>query len=189
MRNPSRRVPAISAFAFASCALVGTPVMAQTPPPIGGVSGTIAPEGSGDQVEAGANAVAAKTAEGTRRLFHALLLHGKTDAPMNDFLSGLRPGSTLVLHYAASGTNSTPQEPDRKPERVREGMVLSINRARQEISVRLDDKTVDTLQLAVASVRDGAPDDANAPAGPQRVVVDYTDDAGRKLSHSFTQKP
>ena len=129
--------------------------MAQTPPPIGGVSGTIAPEGSGDQVEAGANAVVSKTAQGTRRLFRALM-PGKTATPMNDFLSGLRPGSAIVLHYAASGAGGASVEGERKAERVREGMVLSIGRAKQEISVRLDDKTVDTLQLAEPVVRDAA---------------------------------
>jgi len=183
MTNLSSRLQMIGASVFA-CALAGTPALAQTPPPIGGVSGTIAPEGSGDQVEAGANAVVSKTAEGTRWLFRAF--RGNSGTPINDFLSGLRPGTNIVLHYSATGAQGA--SPNGEAERVREGMVLQINRTKQEISVRLDDKSVDTLQLAEPVIRDNAPHGNNSVA-PQVVVVDYTDDAGRKQSHSFKQKP
>lgn len=180
-------------LSVASCVFMATPLMAQTPPPIGGVSGTVAPEGSGDQAEAGANAIVAKTADGTRHLLRAakdLLMHGKASAPVNDFLSELRPGSAVVLHYAVPGADAAALGPDRLEDtKVHEGMVLSINRGKQEISVRLEDKTVDTLQLAETVAREAAPDPNDSAAATPRVVVDYTDDQGRKMSHAFKKKP
>jgi hypothetical protein len=171
---------------------LGTPAAAQAPP-IGGLTGTIALEGTVDQAAAAAGTVVVKAADGTRHVFRVarnLVVHGgHKPAPTNDVLSDLRPGSTIVVHYSGSGANATAQEIDRVGDdglKVSEGMVTSINRGKQEITIRLDDKRIETLQLTERAARDVG---ADLGASGERIVVYYTDVDGRKVAHYFRKKP
>jgi hypothetical protein len=54
---------------------------AQAPPPISGVTGTVALEGTVDAVDDGAHTVAVKSVDGAKHVLHSargLLVHGKT---------------------------------------------------------------------------------------------------------------
>src|SRR5882672_1457314 len=74
----------------------------QQPPPIGGVTGTIALEGTVDQEYKAPNTIAVKTLDGVRHLFHVTgktLVHGGESAGA-DGLRGLEAGSAVVVHYS-----------------------------------------------------------------------------------------
>ena len=84
-----------------SVLLLSAAVFAQTGPPIGGLTGTIALEGTVDQEYAAANTVAVKAIDGTRHVFHFaknLVVHGGKSTTV-DALKGLRARTTVVVHY------------------------------------------------------------------------------------------
>jgi hypothetical protein len=87
----------------------------ETPPPIGGVTGTIALEGTVEHEYAAANTVIVKIIDGAEHVFHFtkdLLVHGGKDTGV-DALKGLREGSTVVVHYTVAGSDASAQEIDR----------------------------------------------------------------------------
>src|ERR1700694_1662744 len=87
----------------------------QEAPPIGGVNGTIALEGTVDQEYKAANTVIVKTLDGVRHLFHLTgktVVHG-TESAGADALRGLEAGSAVVVHYAADAGEQTALEVDR----------------------------------------------------------------------------
>src|SRR4051812_47214705 len=95
-----------------------------TPPPIQGVTGTIATEGSRDGVKKAAGAAA----RGVKKV-----LPGGGPANTQDPLEALIEGSRVVVRDAAP------------PETSVEGVVIDVNKKRQQITVRVGDKTTQTL--------------------------------------------
>src|SRR3981189_3238999 len=86
-----------SAIAVAAVLLlVGSAASAgQQPPPIGGVTGTIALEGTVEKTDQGVNTVVVKTVDGIEHLFHLTertVVHGGK-AAADDALRGLDEGS------------------------------------------------------------------------------------------------
>ena len=132
--------------------LLGCSAMAfaQAPPPIGGVTGTIALEGTVDAIDVDAHTVIVKTIDGARHLFHAtedLLVHvkGGTGA-----LKDLRVGTAVVVHHTAASGDLVAQEIDQvgaEGLRTTEGIVTGVDRGRKEITIRLQGGGVETLQL------------------------------------------
>src|SRR4051812_35572181 len=94
-----------------------------TPPPIQGVTGTIATEGSKDGVKKAAGAAA----RGVKKVLPG---GGAPDA--KDPFDALIEGSHVVLQEGATSTEAT---------------VVDANRKRQQITVRLPDKTTATLRV------------------------------------------
>jgi hypothetical protein len=106
-------------------AVLGAPSAAAqaTPPPIQGVTGTVATEGSRDGVKKAAGAAA----RGVKKVLPG---HGGPDA--TDPFAALIEGSHVLLQEAAVSTEAT---------------VVEVNRARQQITVRFADKKIATLRV------------------------------------------
>lgn len=166
----------------------------QSPPPIGGVTGTIALDGTVDDVSTAANTIVVKSADGVRHMFRVsrdLLTHGKTPMPYNDWLAGLKPGATVVAHYSGSGDDRTLHEIDHVGDeglKVSEGVVRSIDRRQQKITVRFEGDRVETLQLTPRAASGSGADLGDGTAG-ESIVVYYTDsNNGIKEAHHFRKK-
>src|SRR3954451_15757760 len=125
------------------------------PPPIQGVTGTIATDGTIESEHRGAHAIA----EGGARVVKKVLPGGKSN-PLDDFTEGSR----VLLRKVVDRDGETPP--------TTEGVIVDVNRKRNQITVRLADKKTETLRLAT-------PDSAGD------VVVSYTDNTGAKVAHNF----
>jgi hypothetical protein len=133
--------------------------LAQTAPPIQGVTGTIATEGSIDSQKKAAGAVARGAVDAARKLLPG---GGTVQNP----LDALAEGSRVVVHDPAPASSSSA-----------EGVVIDINRRRQQITVRFADKTTETLRVLDRS--------GNNPGA--HVVVSLADQAGEKVGYDFTR--
>src|SRR3954471_12173719 len=150
----------IAALVILTAALRVTPAAAQaTPQPIQGVTGTIATEGSKDGVKKAAGAAA----RGVKKV----LPGGKVDA--QDPLEALIEGSRVVVQEAAA------------PDIRAEGVVIEVNKKRQQITVRVGDKKTQTLR-----VLDGAHAASDKGA---RVFVSLAEQAGERVAYEFTRVP
>ena len=132
--------------------LSATRAAAQQPPPVQGVTGTIATEGTIDKEHKAAGAIAA----GAKKIL------GKKHTDENP-IDGFTEGRRVVLRDIVKGDEAPP---------TTEGVVIDLDRKRQQITVRFENKKTQTLRLIPS---DGAPD----------VVVSYTDDVGVKIAHDF----
>jgi hypothetical protein len=164
----------------------------QSSPPIPGATGTIALEGSVDSIYDAAGTIVVLGSDGVRRTFKVtkdLLTHGGKPQPMNDWLAGLRPGTAVVAHYSGTGENATLQELDRVGDdgmTVSEGVVRSIDRRKQEITVRFADGRTEKLKLTLRAAQAGQ--DLGDGSRGQTIVVYYTDRDGTKEAHYFKKK-
>ena len=164
-------------------------VFAQSTPPVPGATGTIALEGTIDQETKAVNALAVKTVDGTRRVFHLakdVVVHGSRDTSAES-LKNLRAGTTVVVHYANAGGDAAIHEIDIVSDdglKTTEGTVVGINRRKHEITLQLDNATTEVLQLSDRAARDVG-HDIDSAAGSARIVLYYTDDTGAKVAHFF----
>jgi hypothetical protein len=133
---------------------------AQTAPPIHGVTGTVAT----DATIRGEREAGHAIAEGVGRVVDGAkkILPGSKRSPQ-DPLEGLIEGNRVVLRDASKGDNETA---------TTEGVVVDVNRRRNQITVRLGDKKTETLRVS-------APDTA------ADVVVSFTDSTGTKVAREF----
>jgi hypothetical protein len=158
----------------------------QPPPPIQGVTGTIALEGTVDQTSDAGKTMIVKTVDGIRHLFHVsekTTVHGAATADA-DTLQPLEAGNRIVVHYATHAGQQTALELDRLDARglkTMEGVVTRVDRAGRQMSIRLADGTSQTLRLTDRAAADVGRD-VDSAAG---VVVYYADDAGHQVAHYF----
>jgi hypothetical protein len=179
----------VGAVAVAVTGVAGAST-AQQPPPIHGVTGTIATEGTIQETYEGANKVLVKTADGLERLFH---LKGRStvhsgDAAGDEALRGLKKGTSVVVHYTTEGENLTAEEIDRLGDeglRQVEGVVTGVNRSDRTISIRLADGTRQTLRLSERAAADVGKEIDRAGDGTAKVIVYYKDEAGQRVAHYF----
>ena len=163
----------------AAAGLLCAPVYGQTPPPIHGVTGTVATEGTVKSEYKAANKIAVATEDGVEHVYDAvtgLKVHGGNDA-----LADLKPGTTVVIHYSP---DNTVQEVDRLGEgglQTTEGMATKIDRDKKEITIRYDNGKIEKLKLT-----DRAAADVGKTVSPDaRIVVYYSQEAGAKVTHYF----
>jgi hypothetical protein len=157
LRTAGLAIPAL----LCALLLVPTAAAAQTGPPIHGVTGTIATETTIKSEHEAANKVAegaGKVVEGAKKL-----LPGGKGTNLNP-LDGFTEGRRVVLRDVASA--------DREVTEATEGVVIDVNRRRNQITVRLPDRKTQTLRLAT-------------PDAAADVVVSYTDPAGAKVARDF----
>jgi hypothetical protein len=158
---------------------------AQAPPPIAGVTGTLALEGTVDKTYAGANAIVVKATDGIEHLFHLTkrtMLHGGDEA--DSAFRGLTEGTRVIVHYAVNGGEQTAVEVDRLGRgglREMRGVVTRVDRNAKRLSIRLADGKTETLQLTDRASRDVGEEVGNAAT----LVVYYANDGGRKVAHYF----
>jgi hypothetical protein len=138
---------------------------AQQPPPIQGVTGTIATETSIDETTAAGHGVLAKV----KRVLH---LNGRPTVPSGDAageeaLGGLKKGTRVVVSDGAKGVKEVA------------GSVVAVSLAERTISVRLSDDSIQTLRLYDEAAADAA-GDASA-----NVTVYYRNESGNRVAKHF----
>jgi hypothetical protein len=162
----------------------------QPPPPIHGVTGTIATEGTIQETYAGAHKILVKAADGVEHLFHLgrrSTVHSG-DAAGDEALRGLKKGARVVVHYTTEGENLTAEEIDRLGDeglKQMEGAVIAVNRGDRTISIRLADGTRQTLRLSDRAATDVGKDIDRAGDSAANVIVYYKDEAGQRVAHYF----
>ena len=144
--------------------LSATRASAQTPPPIQGVTGTIATDGTIRDEHAAGNKAAEGAKKAVDKVKQALPGGGKSGEknPLDAFTEGRR----VVVRDAAAT--------DEGPKATDEGVVIDVNRKRQQITIRFADRKTQTLRL-------------KAPDATADVVVSYTDESGAKVTRDFTR--
>jgi hypothetical protein len=163
---------------------------AQQPPPIHGVTGTIATEGTIEETDEGAHKILVKAADGIERLFRLnrrSTVHDG-DASGDDALRALTKGTPVVVHYTTEGENLTAEEIDRLGDeglKQMEGVVLAVNRGDRTISIKLADGTRQTLRLSDRAAADVGKDIDSEGDGTARVIVYFRDEAGQRVAHYF----
>src|SRR5882672_6823341 len=184
MRNAHRG--AITTSSAWLCGLllgVSSSVSAQTPPPIGGVTGTMALEGTVKTVYKAANTIIVGTIDGVEHVFHYtknLLVHGSKDTT----LEGLHEGSQVVVHYAMDGTQEAALEVDSLGDqglKTSEGVVTRIDRRRKQIAIKYPDGKVETLRLTDRAALDAGNEIGPIADGTTRVIVYYSGEGGQKV--------
>ena len=162
----------------------------QSAPRVSGVNGTLALEGTMKTVYRGANKVIVATIDGVEHVYtftKDLIVHGGRGAPV-DALEGLQKGTTVVVHYGADGTPPTAGEIDvidAEGLSITEGLVTTLDREHQKITVTYDNGKTEIFQLTQRAAAEAPqnPDLASTPAA--RVVIYYTNERGQKIVHYF----
>src|SRR5262245_56826540 len=163
------------------------PLAAQSPPP---VQGTIALEGRMKEFYRAANVIVVTTMDGVEHMYHFaknLVVHGGKGSGV-DALEGLREGSTVVVHYTVSGDEEFAQEIDwfgAEGLKITEGKVVHIDRHQKEITIRFDNGRTETLRMTDRAASESATGVDNTRSDGTKVVVYYSDEAGRKVAHHF----
>jgi hypothetical protein len=162
----------------------------QQPPPIQGVTGTIATEGTIQETYEGTHKILVKAADGIERMFH---LTGRStihsgDAAGDEALRALKKGTRVVVHYTADGETLTAAEIDRLDDeglKQIEGTITAVDRRARTISVKLADGSKQTLRLSDRAAADVGKDLDRAADGAVKVVVYYRNEAGQPVAHYF----
>ena len=142
--------------------LLTRPIVAQgTPPPIQGVTGTIAT----DETIRGEHKAAGKAAQGVKKI----LPGGKSTS--ENPLDALIAGSRVVVREGAAGGDAA--------KATTEGVVIDVNRSRKQITIRSGDKKTHTLRVI---------DAAGASGSGDHVVVSLADQANAK-AYDFRRVP
>jgi hypothetical protein len=135
----------------------------QQPPPIHGVTGTVATEESRRDTKEAGRGIMSRVAG----LFGLGRKDSIGDAAADEIMAGLKAGTrVMVANPGADGTPAAPQS---------EAVIMDVNPDERSISIRLEDGTRQTLRLAEAS---GRPDD-------RAVVVFVKTAAGEPTPHYF----
>jgi hypothetical protein len=149
-------------------------------------------EGTMKQFYRAANVVVVTTMDGMEHVYHFtkdLIVHGGKK-PGVDALEGLREGTTVVIHQTTGGSQASAEEIDVLGEeglKSTEGMVTNIDRRKKEITIRYNNGKTETLQMTsrAAAETEASIDERGEEA---RIVVYYTDEAGRKIAHYFKKE-
>lgn len=179
-------VAMLGTFAFA---VPTTRAALQQAPPISGVTGAIALEGTMKKVYAAARTVIVTTVDGVEHVVHFttnLIVHGGKGAGV-DALQGLREGATVVVHYTMQGGEEAAQEIDRIGDeglKQTEGVVTRVDRRRRQITIRFEYGRTETFRLTERAAAEAGPDVESAPGGA-KVIVDHSDEGGQKVAHYF----
>jgi hypothetical protein len=166
-----------------------TDALAQQPPPIQGVTGTIATETSIEETTAAGHGILAKI----KRVLH--LNGGNTvpngDAAGEEALAGLKKGTRVVVRTAADGTNLTAGAIDRHGrEGLKEmsGSVVAVTLGERTISVKLSDDSIQTLRLSEDAAANAKDIDRAGDTGAN-VIVYYRNESGQRVAKYFTRIP
>ncbi len=180
----------LAGFLLAASAELG----AQGSPPIGGDGKNVAVESTQKSLYAALRFVVVKTIDGVEQVIHFtkdLFVRGGK-GPGVDALQGLEEGSPVVVRYTLAGTEEIAQEIDRVGEqglKKTEGVLDRVDRKRQRITIRFANGTTETLQLSERATSEVSSNVSSAATSGVKVIVDFTDTAGRKITHVFKKVP
>jgi hypothetical protein len=149
-------------------------------------------EGTTDKVYAALNGVIVKTRDGVEHMIHFtkdLVLHGG-NGPGVDAFVGLEEGTPIVVHYIVANADETALEIDRvgdKGLQTTEGLVVGIDRRHRRITIKYANGQQEVMQLTPTAAAEASRDvdEAWGSHGATKVVVYYTDEAGKKIAHYF----
>jgi hypothetical protein len=184
-----RVVPGVGStltLALGAVLITSTPAQPQNRPPL---QEPIALEGTMNQFYRAANVVVVTTMDGMEHVYQFtkdLIVHGGKKTGV-DALEGLRPGTTVVIHQTTRGSASA-QEIDVLGDeglKITEGTVTGIDRRKNEITVRYDNGSTETLQMTSLAAAESEAAIGAAGEEAARIVVYYSDEAGRKTAHYF----
>jgi hypothetical protein len=130
--------------------------------PIHGVTGTIATPESVKSFYDGVNKTLVKTGDGIDHLRGATKAKADGEAAS---LDGLRPGTSVVVHYSVKGIQTSAD--------ANEGIITNVDRASKRITIRFAGGSTETLRLT------------RSTSGGGRVIVYYPDRSGRQVAHYF----
>jgi len=170
-------------------AVVPLGLAAQGTPP---VQGALALEGRMTKFYKGLNALVVTTVDGVEHVYHVakgLVVHGGKE-PGSGTLEGLRPGTSVVVHYRIDGAEHSAEEIDDlagEGLRVGEGVVVNLDRRHKQLTLKLANGTTETLHLTDRAVSET--DDSIDGPGTVRVTVYYSDESGRKVAHFVKKTP
>jgi hypothetical protein len=184
-------LPSISACMVAVGVIIAADASAaQQPPPVHGVTGTIATEGTIEDTSEAAHSILVKAADGVVHLFHLnrrSAVHSG-DAAGDEALRALKKGTPVVVHYTTEGENLTAEEIDRLGDegfKQMQGVVTAVNRDDRTISIRLADGARQTLRLSDRAAADVGKDIDRAGDSTAKVIVYFRDEAGQRVAHYF----
>ena len=183
--NSTYRGPVIAGIVAVVVGVASNAGAAQQPPPIQGVTGTIATEETVDETSKGGHSIFVKAA----RLLH---LKGRStdsgDPASDEVLRGLKKGTAVGVHYTTDGENLTAEEIDRVGNeglKQMEGVIVAVNRTDRTISVKLADGTRQTLQLSDRAAAQVGQTVDRAADPTSKVIVYFKDEAGKRVAHYF----
>ena len=169
-------------------AIAGAARAEQQPPPIDGVTGTVATEESKKDVKEAGRGVFGKVAR-------MLRLGRDKEVPNNPeggdetlALAGMKTGTAVIIHTTTAGENPTAEAIDRlDAEGVKpmEGVVTAVNSRDRTISIRLADSTRRILRLS-AHAADEVDTNIDATA---KVILYVKDVAGERVVQYIKRVP
>jgi hypothetical protein len=158
---------------------------AQNPPPIQGVTGTIATDGTIESEHKAGRAIGEGAAYVGRGIKKLLPFGGKGTNPMDAFTEG----SHVVMRDAQDASRTAAERADADGEgrkSATEGVVVDVNRKRQQITVRFADGKTQALRLIDrAAAEQGRRAGDLPPDAATHVVVSLMDQTGAKVDYDF----
>lgn len=97
-----------------------------------------------------------------------------------------QPPIQTVVHYTVDGSQPVAHEIDRLDDEgleVTDGIVIRISQGRRQITVRYDSGRTETFQLTERAAAESRGE--RTIAGQSRVMIFYSNEAGRKVAHFF----
>ena len=186
MTDPRRRRAGVALTAVAVLLSVAAAGAQATRPPIPGATGVIRPPGGGDGATDAIEAVAEKTAEGTRNLIKAMGLAGNDDTFRVESLKSLELGQNVAVRYATNpsaaqaGTPST-SSPRAETVTLTEGRVIELDRKKGTVVVRLADKTTERLRIVESQEREPVQGGDATKDAAGMVSLSYVDAKGERI--------
>ena len=162
--------------------LSAAPLLAQTGPPVPGVTGAKeAPGGGGsDAVWAGVE----KAAEGTRKLLAAIGVGRNDSEARADLLKTLELGATVVVRYYAKGADLHDLSRT-EAQKTTEGRVIELDRRAGVIVVRLADRTTERLRITDRPAGNPSAEASATQDSSETVIVSYVDTGGDRVLIPF----
>jgi hypothetical protein len=183
---------AVSVVAVGLVLIGRSSVAAQQPPPIDGVTGTVAIQGTVQQAYGGAHIVIVKTINGIEHLFHLTerMVARRGTAAGDAALRGLDAVSQVVVQYSEHGETDIVDEFDRVAVdglKTVEGVVTNVDRRTLTLSIRLADGSRQSLRLTAGAAADVGKNIDRSASEAGTIVVHFSNEAGRPVAHSFTR--
>jgi hypothetical protein len=120
-----------------------------------------------------------------------LIVHGGKKPGVNA-LEEMQEGTTVVIHQQLGGSQPVAEEIDVIGDqglKTTEGVVTHINRRKNEITIRYANGKTETLQMTrMAAAESDTGIDESGEEASSRVVIYYSDEAGRKVAHYFKKE-
>jgi hypothetical protein len=189
-RTPARLVVAAALVLAVNVARAANAGAEQQPPPIDGVTGTVATEETKKDVHEAGRGVFGKVARFLR-------LNRKDTVAASpeggeDTLAGMKAGTAVVIHTTTASETVTSEDIERlDAEGVKpmEGVVTAVNRRERTISIKLADNQRRTFRLSNRAADEVDTDIDRAAAGTARVILYVKDEAGERVVQYIKRIP